>query len=295
MAINNKGALTASAKELLAPYQKRVEEIFEKDIVSRYGESEVIQACRYAFGGGKKLRPSIVFSIAQALDPGADVDKVAVAVECFHVLTLIVDDLPCLDNDSIRRDRPSTHIAFSERVALLANYALVGYVYCLVQENPIPKGVNPSRVLKAAIEHVSAALGYSGIVTGQYMDTCSCKYTREEIQTLSDKKTGALFALSFVLGWLYGGGDIEKLDRVKEMAKYFGRAFQYTDDIDDLEQDAKASNWANYALSFGLEETEALIQKYSTRFLDIAQELGIDKTPVARLAQVMGEVAGKNV
>jgi len=293
MSVDKTESLIVSAKECFKPYQERIDMLFEKDIVERYGAGEVIDACRYVFcSGGKKLRPSIVYSIAQALDPDVDVDKIALAIELFQVVTLVVDDLPCMDNDDMRRGKPSLHKAFSEKMAIFVSYSLVAHAYSLIQEAPTPRGKEAYCVLKEAIAHASSVMGYPGVVLGGYVDMCDREYTEDEIHVLVDRKTGALLELAFVFGWLYGGGDIEKLERVKEMAKYFGRAFQYADDIDDEEQDRRVGNKANFVLAFGIDATRAMVRSCMERFLDIARELGVEKTPIARFAKAAGEVVG---
>jgi len=290
MVIANKESLVASANALLEPYQKRIVELFDEDIV-RFETDDVVRACSYAFkSGGKRLRPSIVLSIAQAVDPSSNADLAALAVECFQVATLIVDDLPCMDDDDTRRGKPATHIAFSETIAILASYALTAQGYGLIQENELPKQSDPVQVLRIAMSAASATMGSPGVIGGQYSDISLEKgASRERLRKLIDRKTASLFELCFLLGWLYGGGSLLLVEKIKLIGRTFGRAFQLIDDLDDFEEDVREEKASNYAACFGVEETQELIYLYAKTCVKTASEVGLDESAVIAFAQEMAQ------
>jgi len=246
----------------LSEYQKRI-----NDQISRCsfgGPPRLSAACLYALNnGGKRFRPAIVYMVAEALGK-ASVDDAALGVEFFHTASLIADDLPCMDNDSMRRGQPSLHRAFDEKTALLATYALIAEGYDRIRRSASPE------VLSDVIEQASKGTGLLGATSGQYLDLNPTSVDEEGLLEVLYLKTGALFELSFVLGWLIGGGDLHLKERVQEAAYHFGLAFQIADDIDDYDQDE--GRLYNYARMVGkgrarervvkeLEETEAALEE----------------------------------
>ena len=275
------------ASTILSPYQERFEWAFDAILPTLGDDVRVRQAIAYSLrSGGKRLRPAIVWMIAEALVPERSVDLAALSVEFFHSSSLIIDDLPCMDNDDLRRGVPTTHKAFSESTAIMASFALTAAGFELISRSPL--GIkNEEEVLRAVYQTASTAIGLKGLIGGQQLDMEPQGFDEEQIIKLIDLKTGALFDVCFVFGWLWGGGSVGQLGGLHKLAKHFGRAFQILDDIEDLEQDRIARKKSNYALAFGEEAARTQIQEQVERFCITARELGLGKSQIVSLTEAL--------
>lgn len=248
--------------------------------------NQVSKAIHYALlSGGKRVRPLIVYYIAEALGHNLDVVDAALAVEFFHTASLIADDLPCMDNDCFRRGKSSLHKVFGESVALLASYALIAEAFKKIEENGQKMAQSKGEFSKKAFEAVSIALkqasvsaGIQGAVLGQYYDLC--RFSKNELtdqffEKVAYLKTGTLFEGAFVLGWVFGGGDFDRLCAVKKMARHFGFAFQIKDDLKDIDQDRQKQG-LNYAVFVGEDLARKRAQSEMDAFLSILEGLPIN-------------------
>jgi len=230
-------------EELQKLFQPMIDQIDGRlaKFLDQMGQPEqLVEACRYAlFSGGKRFRPSLLLLVAEALQPEKLPLDGACAVELFHTASLIADDLPCMDNDDCRRGLPSLHRKYGEATALLASYALIAGGYQLIGEEA--KGASSSVALQA-LESASKNTGIHGATGGQYLDLFPPHLNEKMVFEVFRKKTGTLFELSFVLGWLFGGGDLSLLPTVEATAHHFGLAFQLADDLTDLEKDHHSMN-----------------------------------------------------
>lgn len=281
-----------AAIQILEPYRKLFEKSFQSILPTLGRDSTVREAIAYAIqSGGKRLRPAIVWMVAEALHSPKNVDLAALAVEFFHVSSLITDDLPCMDNDDFRRGVPTTHKAFSEANAILASFALTSAGFELISRIPVSQ-TRQGEVFQAAYSKASRGIGLQGLIGGQEFDLQPKGFDVDAINTIIDLKTGALFEVCFVFGWLFGGGVLEKLDDLHRLAIHFGRAFQILDDIDDLEQDKAAGKRVNYALLFGVEEARNQVRFHVESFCSLANELQLGESPLVTLASSMRLVVG---
>ncbi|MBS0621664.1 MAG: polyprenyl synthetase family protein [Verrucomicrobia bacterium] len=247
----------------LEPFRQQTEELIREAISRFKGPKRLVEACAYALcGEGKRIRPSIVLMIG-----GKQGAPAALCVEFLHTASLIADDLPCMDNDAMRRNRPSLHIAFDEETALLASYALIAEGY-----ESLSQMEHPASCQRALLE-ISLALGLQGVTGGQYIDINLDVPDKENFLELIDRKTGALFESAFVLGWLSRSSDQQQIIEVKQAARSFGRIFQLSDDLDDAESDQKKGA-PNGCTFFGRKWVEEKIAEELTLFRRLAQELG---------------------
>jgi len=255
--------------------------------VDRLGDpSPLREACAYALlNGGKRLRPMLVFLIAEALGCDRDVSSAALCVEYFHTASLIADDLPCMDNDDMRRNLPALHKAFGESIALLASYTLVAAGYGAISEasrrlrEQFPeKGSQVDEITAICLETVSRCAGLQGATHGQFLDLFPPDQSLETILTIIYRKTATLFEISFVMGWLFGGGAVHRLDEVKQCAKHLGVGFQIADDIQDFLQDKKSSS-INIARVFGLDRARDRFNQEMTNLCQALQSLGLWSEP----------------
>jgi geranylgeranyl diphosphate synthase, type II len=270
--------------QLLAPFQQEIENKILLSIENLGPKSPLRDACEYALmNGGKRFRPVLVHLIAKALNPEADVTLAALAVEYFHTASLVADDLPCMDDDDLRRNKPSVHKVYGEATSLLVSYALIAAGYEALADNAKLLGEanfafseNCDQIGLLAIKNASQNTGLLGATGGQYLDISPPDLNRETLQEIIRLKTVTLFEISFVLGWLYGGGPINQLDLVKKLAHHFGMAFQIADDFDDVEQDAKNGRKVNMVAVCGEKEAFNLFHMELNAFKSTSNELGIN-------------------
>ena len=268
-------------------YKKQFEEELEAHM-DLFGPPTVLrEACHYALlNGGKRFRPIIVFMMAKALGKKLSVVFSAMAVEFFHTASLVADDLPCMDDDDLRRNKPSVHKVFGETTALLATYGLIAAGYQCISLNAQAlhaKTQANDQVCALAVENASLNTGLLGATGGQYLDIFPPGQTEEEIREILQKKTVSLFEIAFVMGWLFGGGDPQRLPEVKQAALHFGMAFQLADDIDDMEQDRQKGSLGNFAVAFGKERALQVFYAEIEAFREVLQALQLSSPELKEL------------
>lgn len=201
---------------------------------------DVIKAMAYSlFAGGKRLRPILCIAGAEAVG-GNDrlVLPVACALELIHTYSLIHDDLPVMDNDDLRRGKPTSHKVFGEAVALLAGDGLLTEAFHLMSAPELAEAFDPLSLLRV-IRLVAAAAGYDGMVGGQVVDVRmeGKQVEPSTLEFIHTHKTGALIAASVASGAILGGGKEEEVEAITRYGRHMGLAFQVADDILDVEGD----------------------------------------------------------
>ena len=195
------------------------------------------EAKRYALlGGGKRLRPVLTLAAADLLGPQHDALPAAVAIECVHTYSLVHDDLPCMDNDDLRRGRPTTHKQFDEATALLAGDALLTYAFQLLSRHY----AGQPALAAALTRELAEAAGSEHLIGGQMEDLLAEKKTdatAEELEFIHLNKTAAMITVSLVAGGLCGGATGAQLDSLRAVGRHLGLAFQIVDDILDATAD----------------------------------------------------------
>ncbi len=266
--------------------RKKIEEELAR-FVEKMGEKNGLRdACEYALtNGGKRLRPLFVLMIADALGSGLDAMPAALSVEFFHTASLIADDLPCMDDDDLRRNRPSLHKAFGESVAILASYTLIAAGYGGIYENGKKLKGDPrfakeaDRISVLCLESATRCAGIQGATNGQFLDLYPPDSSLETIRKIIFQKTVTLFEISFVFGWLFGGGSPDELERVRRCAYHLGMAFQIGDDLQDFLQDASQESAINIAAVCGIEKARAYFEEELKAFAKSLQGLGLWTPP----------------
>lgn len=278
-------------------YKEKTEAKIKEELTNLGPQNKLRDACEYALtNGGKRFRPALVYMIADALGYRADVSYAALAVEFFHTASLIADDLPCMDDDDERRDKPSLHKVYGESIALLASYALIAHGYeCLAKnakalhEAKMPHSHQKDRICTLALENATYNTGLLGATGGQFLDIFPPDLSLQTLREVIQKKTCSLFEISFVFGWLYGGGRIEFLPKVKQAALHFGMAFQIADDLGDVDQDAANERKVNVAGVFGAESAKQMFHEEINFYKKTLSELGIDVSNLQALADRLVE------
>lgn len=286
----------SNKKSELANCLSKFQENFELTLsasISSWGKKSVLHdACAYALlNGGKRFRPFLVHLVAEAVHPNAPVAEAALAVEYFHTASLIADDLPCMDNDDLRRAKPSLHKAFDESTALLTSYALISSGYAALTKNAhhlslmkMPYAQHADAICTLAVENVSFNTGLWGATGGQFFDIFPPDLSLETIKEVIYKKTVSLFEISFVLGWIYAGGDLQLLAPLKKAAANFGMAFQIADDLGDQEQDLINGRKINVANLIGKDKAVELLHQEIHSYRRQLEILRIDTPGLLNLA-----------
>jgi farnesyl diphosphate synthase len=198
---------------------------------------ELHRAMRYAvLGGGKRLRPLLVYAAGHAFgEAGSRLDAPACAVELIHAYSLVHDDLPAMDDDALRRGRPTCHIVFGEAMAILAGDALQALAFELLAHE-VDQGVSPTRCVEM-LRVLGRACGAEGMAGGQALDLAAVgrRLSLEELENMHACKTGALIRASVRLGVLASEASDDALEALDRYAHAVGLAFQVRDDILDVE------------------------------------------------------------
>jgi len=193
------------------------------------------------FAGGKRVRPILALASYEACggDP-ADVVPYASALELIHTYSLIHDDLPSMDNDDLRRGKPTSHKVYGEAIAILAGDALLTDAFAILSDLSLSPRVNSSGLLMA-LREVALASGLDGMVAGQVQDILSENRDpdTETLRFIHTHKTGALIRASVRIGPILFGSDRASLDALTFYGEHIGLAFQVIDDILDIEGDTE--------------------------------------------------------
>ena len=207
-------------------------------------QGRVQEAMRYAtFAGGKRLRPFLVLHSARLF--GVDDRhslRVGSAIEVLHTYSLVHDDLPCMDDDDLRRGRPTTHIAFDEMTAVLAGDALLTIAFEILAD----AATHPSAEVRIAlVARLAEAAGHDGMIGGQIIDMLATeKFGVEDVVNLQRLKTGQLFEFSCEAGPVLGQASAEDRARLRAYAREMGVVFQITDDLLDVTSTAEKTGKA---------------------------------------------------
>jgi farnesyl diphosphate synthase len=229
-------------------------------------------AMRYALlGGGKRVRPLLVRAAGELFDADADtVARAACALEMIHVYSLVHDDMPCMDDDALRRGKPTVHIAYDEATALLVGDALQSQAFMLLAEGA---AIPPARQM-AMLPVLAQASGSAGMCGGQAidLDSVGLALSLQQLEQMHQLKTGALLRAAVVLGAL-AGKDLtpEEMTALNAYARAVGLAFQVVDDVLDATADSAtlgktagkdaAANKPTYVSILGLEPSRALAEQ----------------------------------
>ncbi len=272
--------------------------------ISRFGEKTKLRdACEHALtNGGKRFRPLIVMMVSEALGNGLNVSNAALAVEFFHTASLIADDLPCMDNDDERRDKPTLHKVYGETIALLASYALITAGFEAIHRNAdlmgdsgAPFDEMSDRIGMLALESAAHCAGVLGATGGQFLDMFPPTPSVDVIKHVIYKKTVTLFEVSFVFGWLFGGGDLDKLETVKDTAYHLGMAFQIADDLGDVLQDEKNQREINMARLVGKKRAYVLFEEEMALFRNNLRVLNILTPSFQKMSDMLSMRAAQYV
>lgn len=223
-------------------YQKRVDEALAHFLPSSdQTPTKLHEAMRYAvLGGGKRIRPVLAYATAECFGANlSDIDSAACAVELIHCYSLVHDDLPAMDNDDLRRGRPTCHKVYGDAMALLAGDALQCFAIEILSHGELDNAQALARLKMIAI--ISSASGSTGMAGGQAIDLASVgkALSIEQLEQMHRLKTGALIEASVSVGAIAAQCDEDTLAKLQEYAQCIGLAFQIRDDLLDIESDTE--------------------------------------------------------
>jgi geranylgeranyl pyrophosphate synthase len=257
------------------------------------------EAMRYSMqAGGKRLRPVLLLAAAELFDPDGRTDPLpaAVAVECIHTYSLIHDDLPCMDNDDLRRGRPTCHKAFDEATALLAGDALLTHAFAL-----LARSYRASPRLAVALSgQLAEAAGTGHLIGGQMLDLLyekSPDVTGEILNQIHVRKTAGMIWAPLVMGGLVGGARPAAIETLRTAGGSLGLAFQIVDDILDATGDAATlgktpgkdarAGKATFVTLHGVEASRRIAQEQSAAAIQVLRSLPGDTAFLTALAQTL--------
>jgi geranylgeranyl diphosphate synthase, type II len=286
----------------LAYYLRERAGLIERQLAISVAESDgpanrLIEAMRYSLmAGGKRLRPILALAACEAVGGRTEAALgYACALEMIHTYSLVHDDLPCMDDDDLRRGRPTNHKVFGEAIATLAGDGLLTDAFGLIARSAKAAGIAAEVVIETVAE-LADACGSSGMVGGQVIDLLAegQPLTQRELEQLHSKKTGALFVASVCGGARLGGAESAQLQSLRNYAGALGLAFQVTDDLLDVVQtterlgkrsqkDHKRGK-ATYPSLLGIERSRALAHELAHHARDALADFDNRAEPLRMLA-----------
>lgn len=222
-------------KEYLVEKRRIVNAALDRWCGDAESPARIVQAMRYSLmAGGKRLRPILCLAASEAVGGEAEAALVpACALEMIHTYSLIHDDLPAMDDDDLRRGRPTSHVRFDEATALLAGDALLTRAFEILSGNGDP--ANGMRI----IHEIATAAGYQGMIEGQMRDLAAegAALDADALAEMHSLKTGALIRASVAVGAIAGGAAPARIEALSQYSSRIGLAFQVADDILNVEGD----------------------------------------------------------
>ena len=259
---------------------------------------QIHEAVHYSlFAGGKRLRPILALAGAEAVGGRArDALPLACALELIHTYSLIHDDLPAMDNDDLRRGKPTSHRVFGEALAILAGDALLTEAFRLMARTDLMTRVPLQRILRA-MGQVAQAAGPQGMVGGQALDilTQGEKIDAPLLEYIHSHKTGALIAAAVSAGAILGGGSAREYRALKGYGEKLGLAFQIVDDLLDVQGDAgklgkavrkdQLQEKATYPAFFGVSASRSQAEGFVQEAVADLHSLNRRANPLREIAQ----------
>ncbi len=255
--------------------------------------TRIAEAMRYSLmAGGKRIRPVLCIAAAETVGGSeADVMPIACAIEMIHTYSLIHDDLPAMDNDDLRRGKPTCHVAFNEATAILAGDALLTLAFEVLAKHHSGQ----------IIAIIADAAGYKGMIEGQMRDIAAegKLLSLEELEQLHRCKTGALIEASVISGAMFAGADSKQIESLRNYAGHIGLAFQVADDILNVEGDPailgkavgtdESRKKSTYPALMGLDKSKAFAKTLIEKAIESLNIFDVRAEPLRDIARYIIE------
>ena len=285
-------------REKMDFYVSRIEERLGSFFSGSPAHKGLTEAMRYSLlAGGKRIRPVMTLAFCEAAGGACeDALDMACAVEMLHTYSLIHDDLPSMDDDELRRGKPTSHVVYGEAVAILAGDALQASAFDAL----LNAGLSDKQ-LAAAGRELSRAAGADGICGGQYLDIVSTGKTlsADELMKINSMKTSGMFTAAARIGVIAAEGTDEQIKAASEYARSIGMAFQIKDDLLDFESTTAelgkpvnsdlANNKSTFGREFGIERCREIIHNETQKCINSVTRNFDDSEFLVWLAQIMEE------
>lgn len=278
---------------VLTEWKTQVEQALETFMNRLEAPDRLREAMLYSLdAGGKRVRPALIYAVLDAYGVDRKTgDATAAALEMIHTYSLIHDDLPAMDDDDMRRGRPTNHIEFDEATAILAGDALLTNAFtCLLETTAA------AEVKVKLLERLATAAGAAGMVGGQLDDMLGERggiSDAEELESIHRRKTGALLIFAVEAGGILAGVADEDLEQLKRYGRHLGIAFQIQDDILDVTGDAdkigkpvgsdEGNDKATYPKLLGLDGAKRALAAQVTAANEAIEALSVEATPLKDL------------
>jgi geranylgeranyl diphosphate synthase type II len=297
-------------REYLRTRRDEVEQALARALPAIPGRLATIRdAMRYSvFAGGKRLRPVLALTAAETVAPGHPqaaglAMPAACAIEMIHTYSLIHDDLPAMDNDSMRRGKPTLHVVYGEGLAILAGDGLLAEAFALLAREPDDAGRPEIAGRKlAVIRRIADAAGAEGMVGGQAIDLQAVGHSHGAdaldaggLQDMHARKTGALIRAAAAAGAVMAGAPPARVDAVDRYAAWLGLAFQIVDDVLDVEGEVQdlgktagkdaAAGKPTYPALFGLDASKRMAQEAADAAIAALAGAQLDGSRLAEIAR----------
>lgn len=227
-------------------------------------QNQLFQAANYAIhSGGKRLRPTLIFATAETLQQDTSkVLDIACAMEMIHNYSLIHDDLPCMDNDDFRRNKPSLHKAFGEWQALLTGDFLLSLAFEVIANAQNVSDKQKTEIIKV----ISKQIGGKGMIGGQYVDLLSDENINwNTLQFIDMHKTSSLFVASLQCGAILANANEKEMTALTKFGEHLGLAFQIVDDILDYSKEGKSKDKVNSVSVLGMDNAKEKVKQLYER------------------------------
>ena len=294
-------------KAWMLPHLERVEQALSKGIAAD-SPAQLGEAMRYAvLDGGKRLRPLLVLATAEAVGDrpqSAAALNAACAIELIHAYSLVHDDMPCMDNDVLRRGKPTVHVQFGEAQALLAGDALQTLAFGFL--TPLDGSV-PASVQAACVGLLARASGYQGMAGGQAIDLASVgqRLSEDQLRQMHRLKTGALLLCSVQMGAACVPGVSASVQgALQRFGEALGLAFQVVDDVLDVTADSatlgktagkdEAADKPTYVALMGLDAAKAYAESLAAQAMQALADTGLPDDRLAALRALTAMVVERN-
>ncbi len=265
--------------------QQRVNEKISKYVIN---SNEIDKSMRYALANpGKRVRPLLCYLVGDALNLDLKIlDGTASAIEIIHTYSLVHDDLPCMDNDDLRRGKPTLHVKYSESTAVLAGDAMASLAIDIILQD---KKLN-SDLKVELLKLLMKTIGPEGMILGQIQDISfeNQSVTEKQIIKMNELKTGALVEFSMLAPVIIAG---KKISKWKKIAKRIGITFQLIDDLLDIQESKeslgkaankdKKKNKKNYPICFGVNKTRSKIENYQNEVEILLNDMKLSSHPIS--------------
>lgn len=260
---------------------------------------QIVEAMRYSvFAGGKRIRPILCLAACEAVGGNTEeVLPIACALELIHTYSLIHDDLPAMDNDDLRRGKPTNHIVYGEAMAILAGDALLTYAFEIINQLGL-KSREKDKIFQTGFE-IAKAAGTRGMIGGQVVDMLSenQEISEDTLYFIHNYKTGALIKASVKVGAILGGGKAEHVEALVQYGDNLGLAFQITDDLLDILGDREKigkptgsddkNHKATFPSIFGIEKSKDMAERAVERAILSVNSFGEEAKPLKMLASYL--------